>query len=382
MTPNPYDGGPGDGAPDPTSPAKELTSLVFLASNNPGLAADVTAAIDGTTVKATVPFGRNRSLVATFATTGARVEVAGMPQQSGVTSNAFLAPVVYRVVAGDGSTLDYTVTAAEPLQRAYIKASNTDEYDYFGGSVALSADGNTLVVGVNAEASATTGINGNQRDNSADASGAVYVFIRSGATWSQQAYIKASNAEADDNFGFSVALSADSNTLAVGAYREASAAEGIGGNQRDHSASQSGAVYVFARSGTTWSQQAYIKASNANARDDFGFSVALSADGVTLAVASPGEASAATGIGGNQSDNASLSSGAVYVFARSGTAWSQQAYVKASNTGAHDDFGCGVVLSADGVTLAAASPGEDSAGIGVNDNSKQRDNSKLNSGAV
>src|SRR5215471_8332781 len=97
---------------------------------------------------------------------------------------------------------------------AYVKASNTDGGDGFGSTVAISADGNTLAVGAPGEASAATGINNTspgQGDNSASIAGAVYVFVRSGASWSQQAYIKASNAEANDFFGFSVSLSADGN---------------------------------------------------------------------------------------------------------------------------------------------------------------------------
>jgi trimeric autotransporter adhesin len=146
-------------------------------------------------------------------------------------------------------------------------------------------------------------------------------------------YVKASNTGANDRFGNSVALSADGNTLAVGAYGEDSSATGIGGDQTNNSASSSGAVYVFARSGSTWSQQAYVKASNTGAGDCFGSSVALSADGDTLAVGAYNEASSATGIGGVQTNNSAPSSGAVYVFTRSGSTWSQQAYVKASNTG-------------------------------------------------
>ena len=92
--------------------------------------------------------------------------------------------------------------------------------------------------------------------------------------------------------------------------------------------------------------QAYVKASNTGAADEFGFAVALSIDGNTLAVGAPGEASAATGIiGANQTDNTAANAGAVYVFTRSVATWSQQAYVKASNTGAADNFGSSVALS-------------------------------------
>ena len=89
-----------------------------------------------------------------------------------------------------------------------------------------------------------------------------------------------------------------------------------------------------------WSQQAYIKASNTGGGDEFGRSVAISDN--TLMVGAIGEDSNATGINGDQSDNLALDSGAVYVFTRSGTVWSQQAYVKASNTGGGDVFGFSV----------------------------------------
>ncbi|MCG8319749.1 MAG: FG-GAP repeat protein, partial [Cytophagales bacterium] len=82
-------------------------------------------------------------------------------------------------------------------------------------------------------------------DDSAAAAGAVYVFTRSGNTWNQQAYIKASNTGSDDEFGSSLGFDSTGNTLAVGARGEASAAEGIGGDQGDNSRSQAGAVYLY-----------------------------------------------------------------------------------------------------------------------------------------
>ncbi len=102
-------------------------------------------------------------------------------------------------------------------------------------------------------------------------SGAAYVFTNDGTTWSQQAYLKASNSGASDQFGWWVAISGD--TLVVGAPYEDSHAAGVNGDQNDNSATQSGAAYVFNRDGTTWSQQSYLKASNSEASDYFGFSV-------------------------------------------------------------------------------------------------------------
>jgi hypothetical protein len=339
-------------------------------------------------------------------------------------------------ISGDGSTLAvgaygeaeasgavyvFTRSGSTWSQQADINGSNTETGDYFGVSVALSADGNTLAVGAHFEDSNATG---DPTNNSAQDSGAVYVFTRSDSSWSQQAYVKASNTGENDRFGQSVALSGDGSTLAVGAYFE---------DGNSNLVTDSGAVYVFTLSGSTWSQQAYIKegaqayynfgwsvalaadggtlavgahhansqrgavtvftgsgstwnlqatlsASNGWAQDFFGQSVALSADGSTLAVGADGEESNATGIDGDPTNNSAQDSGAVYVFTRSGSTWSQQAYVKASNTGALDHFGVSVALSADGSTLAVGAYGEDSSAIGTDGNGA--DNSAADSGAV
>jgi hypothetical protein len=256
-------------------------------------------------------------------------------------------------------------------QVAYIKASNAEMGDHFGNGgtleghgVALSGDGNTLAVAAPYESSGAKGINGNQNDNSVYSAGAVYIFVQRNNTWSQQAYIKASNPGQSAKFGHHISLSQDGNTLAVSALGEASAAKGINGDQNDKSIPLAGAVYVFTRTGTTWSQQAYIKASNTGEPgvgdqfpegDQFGFSIGLSADGNTLAVGAMGEDSGATGTNGDQNDNSQPGSGAVYIFTRNGSTWSQQAYIKASNTAANTLFGYAVGLSADGNTLAASS---------------------------
>ncbi len=268
-------------------------------------------------------------------------------------------------------------------QQGYLKASNTEAGDGFGRSVALSADGGTLAVGADEEASSATGVDGDQADNSAPSSGAVYVFTRDGAgAWSQQAYLKASNTDAGDGFGRSVALSANGTTLAVSAEGEASSTTGVGGNQANDSAPGGGAVYVFARDGAgVWSQQAYIKAFNTEEYDFFGRSVALSADGATLAVSADGEDSDATGVGGDRTNDSAPGSGAVYVYMRNSSGvWSPQAYVKASNTAAGDSFGYSVALSGDGGTLAVSARNEDSGATGIGGD--QTDDSAPDSGAV
>ncbi|MFN7476875.1 MAG: integrin [Burkholderiales bacterium] len=197
---------------------------------------------------------------------------------------------------------------------AYIKASNPDAQDAFGHSLALSGDGSTLAVGAYREASNATVIGGDQSNNSASDSGAVYVFLRSGTTWNQQAYVKASNTQADDQFGWALALSSDGNTLVVGARYEDSNATGVGGDQTNNTPTNSGAAYAFVRSGGTWAQRSYVKASNTGSGDQFAWSLAVSADGNTLAVGANNEDSNATGVGGNPDDDSFSNSGAAYLY--------------------------------------------------------------------
>lgn len=277
-----------------------------------------------------------------------------------------------------GAVYVFTYDGHAWSQQAYIKASNTQVFDLFGSSLALSADGTLLAIGAINDDSSATGIDGDQADNSAADSGAVFLFARNGTTWSQQAYVKASNTDAGDNFGSSVALSSDGLFLAVAADHEASNATGVNGNQNDNTALVKGAVYVFARAGNTWNQQAYVKPSSGAI--GFAYCLALSSDGSTLAVGTIGDSSGATGVNGDQNDLSASGSGAVFVFTRSGATWSQQAYIKASNTEAFDGFGYSLSLSGDGSLLAVGAWGEDSAGMGANGN--QVDNSAADSGAV
>jgi hypothetical protein len=240
----------------------------------------------------------------------------------------------------------------------YVKASNTERDDWFGSAVAVSADGNTVAISASEEDSGAIGINGTQTTNTHAGAGAVYVFVRSGGLWVQQAYVKASNTGALYSFGGSLALSGDGNTLAVGSYAEKSASTGINQSQNDDNLPQAGAVYVFTRNAGTWTQQAYVKASNTNAYDAFGSSVTLSGDGNTLAVGAHWEESSATGVDGDQMNNDVILSGAVYVFGRTNTTWTHRAYLKASNTQLGGYFGGSIALSADASTLAVGSFGE------------------------
>ncbi|MBA3820430.1 MAG: integrin [Deltaproteobacteria bacterium] len=279
-------------------------------------------------------------------------------------------------VAGAGAVYVFTRAGTTWSQQAYVKASNPGVQDNFGSVIALSADGSTLAVSAPGEDSAAVGIGGNQADNAAAGSGALYVFTRAGTTWSQQAYVKASNTGATDAFGISLALSNDGATLAVGANREDS--QGFG-NQTDNTLTDAGAAYVFVRTGATWNQQAYLKALNPGGNDQYGGAVTLSGDGSTIAVGAYFEDGGATGVGGTP-DEGQVVSGAVYVLTRLGSTWTHQAYVKASNTGSGDLFGSVVTLSADGTTLAVSAYGEKSAATGIDGN--QADDTASTAGAV
>jgi hypothetical protein len=261
-------------------------------------------------------------------------------------------------------------------QQAYLKASNADAHDAFGTSVATAADGNTVAVGAPFEDGSARVINGDGTTNGGTDTGAAYVFVRSGSSWSQQAYVKARGREPNDWLGYSLALSGSGDTLLVGAPGEDGGAAGVGGDQTSDAALKAGAAYVFRRSGATWSETSYVKASLPHARNWFGASVAISGNGTTFAVAAPRENGGSGGINGNQANDDRPLSGAVYVFAQSGNSWQQTAYVKASNPDADDEFGSALALNDSGDALVVGAPGEDSnaralAGNGL-DSSAQR----------
>ncbi len=393
------DAQPGDddveSGPVPACILSELTLSISAGTLSPTFEPAVLSyTVTSSATSLGVPF-----TVTPTASAGCVVTVNGAAVVSGEASSPIVlglispTPIDVAVTPLEGTATTHYAIVVPPVQEAYVKASNTRASTYFGSAVALSSDGNTLAVGSYYESSAATGINGDQSDTSAEYAGAVYVFARTGTTWTQQAYVKASNTRANAFFGSAVALSSDGNTLAVGDDEESSAATGIYGNQSDTSAGQAGAVYVFARAGTTWTQQAYVKASNTRSGALFGSAVALSSDGNTLAVGSYCESSAATGIDGDQSDTSAAYAGAVYVFARTGTMWTQGAYIKASNTKSLlpgvslgdqsnelGEFGFAVALSSDGNTLAVGAPLESSDATGINGH--EGDTSALYAGAV
>ena len=210
---------------------------------------------------------------------------------------------------------DYPITV-DPLiyLEQKVAAADAASNDYFGYSVAIS--GNTALVG------AYQDVVGAQNGQ-----GSVYVFVRSGISWSQQAQLTATGGLAGDQFGTSVSI--DGNTALVGApYDDVS------------TNSDQGSVYVFVRSGTTWTQQAQLIDIAGAGSDYFGKSVSLSGD---LAL-----------IGANGYDiDLKMMQGAAFIFTRSGTTWSQQAYLTADDGLAEDNFGRAVALSGDTALIGA-----------------------------
>jgi hypothetical protein len=267
-------------------------------------------------------------------------------------------------LAGLGSARPYERVNGEwKIAAPRIEGSDTTDFDSFGASLDLSGD--TFVVGAPGR--------GLDSDAGGAFSGAVYVFNRVDGVWTEVDILEASNAGsswmcecngvdcgptsgAGDAFGASVAISGD--TMVVGAPAEASAARGTDGDETDNSAPNSGAAYVFERVNGIWTQTAYLKASNSDANDFFGFNVDI--DGDTIVVSAEREDSSATGVDGNEGDNGAEDAGAAYVFERVGESWEQAAYLKASNTEAGWFFGGNLAFAGD--TILVGAPGESSVG--------------------
>ncbi|RYZ50786.1 MAG: hypothetical protein EOP49_13245, partial [Sphingobacteriales bacterium] len=155
--------------------------------------------------------------------------------------------------------------------------------------------------------------------------GAAYVFFRNGNAWLQQAKLVAADGAANDNFG--IAVSINGNYAIIGAPYDNTT--GI----------QQGSAYIFMRSGTTWTQQAKITASDMGAYYSFGGSVSINGDYVV--------------VGSAGADGAGLTQGAAYVFVRSGSTWSQQAKLTASDGLTEDYFGVSVAISGNYAIIGA-----------------------------
>jgi hypothetical protein len=210
-----------------------------------------------------------------------------------------------------GAAYVFTRSGGAWVEQAKLLASDAQSSDYFGYSVAVSGD--TAVIGAYLE------------DTGGSYAGAAYVFTRSGGAWVEQAKLMASDAQTNNQFGVSVAVSGD--TAVIGAYRE------------DTGGSDAGAAYVFTRSGGAWVEQAKLLASDAQSSDYFGYSVAVSGDTAV--------------IGAYREDTGGSYAGAAYVFTRSGGAWVEQAKLMASDAQTNNYFGYSVAVSGDTAVIGA-----------------------------
>jgi len=219
-----------------------------------------------------------------------------------------------------GAAYVYTRSGTIWTEEAKLTASDGVAFDEFGASVSISGD--TVVVGANGNDDAVTDL------------GAAYVFTRSGTTWTEEAKLTASDGGFNFfTFGFSVSVSGD--TAVVGAFGE----DGL-----------TGSAHVFTRSGTTWTEEAKLTASDGVIRDLFGVSVAISGD------------TAVVGAFGDESSNNELRTGAAYVFTRSGTTWTEEAKLTASDRTAFDAFGFSVSVSGDTAVVGANTADEEFTG--------------------
>jgi len=184
--------------------------------------------------------------------------------------------------------------------------------DYYGLSVAL--DGDWAVVGAPYD------------DQAAVKAGAAYVLEKTASGWVQRTKLTADDAEADDRFGYSVAI--DGDTIVVGAYKD------------DDKGSVSGSVYVFTGSGSNWTQEQELTAADGAADDYFGISVAIDGDTVV--------------VGASWDDDKGDNSGSAYVFTRTGSGWTEEQKLLAADGAADDYFGMAVAIDGDTVVVGAS----------------------------
>ncbi len=210
-----------------------------------------------------------------------------------------------------GSAYIFVGSGANWTQQAKLIVNDTAPLDHFGAAVAI--DGDTAIVGAHG------------RDDAGRDSGGAYIFVRNGTTWTQQAFLTANDGVEEDMFGFSVSISGE--TAIVGAHRND--AVGI----------ESGAAYIFVRNGTTWTQQAKLTAGDAAIGDEFGYAVDINKDDVI--------------IGAVKDDHAGIDAGSAYVFVRTQRGWIQQVKLTASDAETDDQFGVAVSMSGERAVVGA-----------------------------
>ena len=221
-----------------------------------------------------------------------------------------------------GSVYVYRLENDNWIQEAKLLASDGEEDDWFGWSVAICE--NTIVVGANGDTDA------------GDWTGSVYIYRYDGENWVERAKLLADGIGYYwEEFGFDVAISADSNTVLIGACKA------------NDNGSKSGAAYIFRFDGFDWIQQAKLLACDGVELATFGNGVAISDDGNTALIGAPGK------------DTTGYTAGSVYVFTFDGQQWNQQQKLVASDASHGDHFGHHVAIS--GETAVIGAYGDDNA---------------------
>ena len=223
-----------------------------------------------------------------------------------------------------GASYIFTRSGSSWTEQALLRASDAANSDNFGNAVDINGDGDIAIIGSRAD------------DDGGSGSGSAYIFTRSGSTWTQQQKLVASDDAAGDYFGSAVAISKDGMYAVIGA-----SGKDYGG------ITTAGAAYIFSRSGSTWSQQAKLLASDAQASDVFGRSVGISGDGTYVIIGAEWEDTVASG------------AGAAYIFKRTVSSWQQQQKIQASDAQQNDYFGYSVDINFDGTTAIVGAFYED-----------------------
>jgi len=295
--------------------------------------------------------------------------VVGAPGEASLTQQIDGDPTQYPGGGQDtGAAYVFVRKSGQWQQQTYLKAFNATMGAYFGESVAI--DGDRIVVGASGEKCLAFGADPDPVPPSDEggASGAAYVYLRDGDSWSLDTYLKSTNTRQDQRFGTRVALRGD--TIAVTAPNDASASTVVNGDQFLAGGMYGGAVYTYVLHGKKWWSEAYIKPPNYHADLDFGRALALG-DGI-LVVGASGDRSRSRYVDGDEFDavgatwyhsnldNSISFHGAAYVFERDSTVgWQKTAYLKASNSDGQDGFGMSVSLLGD--YLAVGAPGANGA---------------------
>ena len=234
--------------------------------------------------------------------------------------------------AGQGYVYHRTAVGEAWTLQATLVPSDAELVGRFGRDVAINTDGTYIIVGASNQ---DTDGEGGEVD-----SGAAYVFTRTGTNWTEQQKLVASDAQEDDGFGLAIDINEDANIAVIASPNE----YGGAGDPKV----LAGCVYVFTRSGSTWTEAARIQPSGLVAVDLFGNGVAISKDGNYIAIGAYGD------------DTETSGAGAVYIYTGSGSSWTEQAKLTASDAASSAKFGWDVDLNGDGTYLAVGAQGDSS----------------------